>query len=1104
MLGLIYRLLFIMVIEERDLIYDPAAEDKLMRKKEIYNHYYSLARLRRLSGNSSILNERFQDIWISLRNTFRLFEDGNKGKFLEIKPLNGDLFSVNGLGMLEQSELSNKILFEALNTLSWFKTPQGQILPVNYKLLNVEEFGSVYEGLLEYDPVVIKQSGQWSFKLVGGEGRARSGSHYTPEELVQPLIKHSLDYLLQDREALIKKEIEQTGLKGESKRNERESVIQKHLLSLKICDVACGSGHILLSAARRVADRYSSWLEESDQPTPSGVRHAIRHVVRNCIYGVDKNPLAVELCKVALWLEAHNPGEPLSFLDHHIKNGDSIVGLAYRDELENGIPDEAFRTLLGDEKEIASTLLKKNREERKIRLDKKAGVQLTTETIESGVQEFMAEYDAFSRLPENNPKEIDLKAKAYKKFIDGKGFTFLKAMADTQVAQFFISKTETTKENLMTDADFRRILSGYKGLQDRKVTKATVISFEKRFFHWFIEFPEVFQQSGSSLSEKPGFNCILGNPPFLGGLKISTNYGNHYLSYLHYKYSNAKGTCDIVAYFFRRIFSILSLKGFMSLISTNTISQGDTRTGGIENILSEGGGINYAIKSIKWPGVAAVDVSLISIFKGKYNNLNKLLNGKQVNDINSFLDNSSGIQTAQILKTNESKSFIGSNILGEGFILENTDAKSILSNSQNYKNVIFPYLSGDDLNNEPNQIAKRFVINFHNYPLRRFNDDEWNDLIDVDKMEIKQMILVNSFIYYAPPDYEKEVASDFPICIEIIKNKVKPEREKLKDKNPKERWWLYERQRKELYDTINNNGSAFAISRVTKYCIFSKVSLENVYSNATVIFSLKDPLTLFLNSSLHDIWCWKYGSTMGTGTLRYTPSDCFETFAFPPKLSLNQVKKLTHIYEQYYAYRKKLMLKIKLGLTKTYNVFHAKEIQAGIITTTLLNLDKKAIEKQFQKEVWNLWNHLQKTTGTCILEEAIAGIVKLRELHVQMDNAVLEAYDWPDIQLKHDFYEVDYLPENDRIRFTIYPEARKEILKRLLELNHKIFEEEALQGLHKEEIVKKFYEQKGQPVPEEVSKWFGKGKPKPYKKSKSSQQSNEPGEGYGDLFNQNR
>ena len=172
--------------------------------------------------------------------------------------------------------------------------------------------------------------------------------------------------------------------------------------------MACGSGHILLAAARRIALKLAQARSGEDQPAPAPYRRALREVVQHCIYGVDKNPLAVELCKVALWLESHNPGEPLNFLDHRIKCGDAIVGLARREELENGIPDAAFKTLAGDDKEVAKTFRDKNAKERKARADK--GLQLKAEFEQNtaqSVQEAMAEYRSFSQLPESTPEELE-------------------------------------------------------------------------------------------------------------------------------------------------------------------------------------------------------------------------------------------------------------------------------------------------------------------------------------------------------------------------------------------------------------------------------------------------------------------------------------------------------------------------------------------------------------------------------------------------------------------------------------------------------------------------------------------------------------------------
>jgi hypothetical protein len=981
-LRIIYRLLFLFVIEERNLVYADSKTPETRRFSQIYFNHYSLLRLRKLAKKIPPPDaSRHTDLWQGLVSTFSLFEKKEIGEKLGIMSLQGDLFGYNAIQNnhydLHQCSLSNAVLLDIIKSLSYFENENQVLIAVNYGGLDVEEFGSVYEGLLELKLTLNKIEGseKYSCNFDSSNERGKSGSHYTPEELVQPLIKHSLEYLIEDR------------LKPyQEKKATKESTVHS-LLDLKICDVACGSGHILLSAARRVALEIAKVQTEEEQPNPLAIRKAMKDVVKSCIYGVDKNPLAIELCKIALWLEAYNPGEPLNFLDHHIKCGDAIVGLAHRDELENGIPEEAFKTLAIDDKEIAKSYRAKNIKERKEREAKATQLKAEFEkSTESSVQEAMAEYKTFNQLPETTPEEIERKAKAYRKFIDGRGFMFLKAMADTQVAQFFIPKTEANKDMLMTDGDFRLILSGYKGWQDRKVAKASAVAFEQRIFHWFIEFPEVF--------DKGGFDCVLGNPPFLGGQKLSGSFGDAFLESIKYQFAPI-GAVDLVTYFFRRIFTIIKPKGFQSLISTNTIAQGKAREDGLDIILQMGGSINHAVKSTKWPGVAAVEVALVTItkqpWKGKF-----YLGTKEVKTITPYLDDAETLGNPLPLKQNEGKSFQGSIVLGKGFVLEPHEAEGLITKDSRNKEVLFPYLNGDDLNNNPNQSPSRWVINFF--------------------------------------DRTEEKARTYPDCYEIVNRLVKPDRITMKGDRGAEYWWQFLRIRSELYRKIENLEQVLVVPRVTKYPSMTFVDSKAVFHDKVVVLSYEKYWEfLVLQSSLHDEWAKKYSSTLGgLNNLNYSPSDCLETFPFPQ----DRQKELQFetIGEAYHEHRKQLMLGMQLGLTKTYNLFHSNAITAESIN------DK-------DKQVNSLQKHLDKTANTISFDEAIQGILKLRELHVQMDETVLDAYGWKDVELKHDFYEVDYLPENDRVRFTIHPDARKEILKRLLELNHKIHAEEVAAGL---------------------------------------------------------
>ncbi|MCD8741980.1 SAM-dependent methyltransferase, partial [Mucilaginibacter roseus] len=596
----VYRILFLLVIEERNLIYKQDLDDNDKRLKYIYYRFYSIQRLTHLVNKVVYVDPKKIDLWQSLLTTFRLFEDDKYGRKLGIHALGSGIFNPGAIGSIDTTQLNNKIVLEVFKYLVTFENNNKQIVRVNYADLDVEEFGSIYEGLLEFEPIV--ENGYFRFKQ--GSDRSSSGSHYTPEELVKPLINHSLDYIIADK----LKEVNQ----------------EAALLSITVCDVACGSGHILLSAARRIGFELAKVRSNEDQPTPPVLRLAVRDVIRRCIYGVDFNPLAVELCKVALWLEAHDPGEPLNFLDHHIKNGNAIVGIAHYEELQSGIASEAFKALPDDDKSIALAFKKRNEAERMLQVSELYDLKGTDDDLVDVQRTFMQ----FNKLPEQTPEEISAKAKAYSELTNGKKWFRLNQLADLQVAQFFIPKITANKEILTTQSKFKTYL--HTGMQIQDMGKSMAIGAGKRFFHWFLEFPEVFQNGG--------FDCVLGNPPFLGGQKLSGTFGLNFLEYLKYAYRPI-GAVDIVTYFFRRIFSLIKLGGFQSLISTNTIAQGSAREGGLDVICSNEGVINHAVRSMRWPGQAAVEVSLVTIHKGSWNR-DIILDGKKVERITPYLDDS--------------------------------------------------------------------------------------------------------------------------------------------------------------------------------------------------------------------------------------------------------------------------------------------------------------------------------------------------------------------------------------------------------------------------------------------------------------------------------
>jgi len=947
LLRLIYRLLFLLVIEERNLVYPLAPS---VPQRDLYYRYYSLQRLRRLAEQRYLADPRHNDVWLALLACFRLFEDGGPGTKLGIAPLAGDLFGPSAIGPIADCQLDNRTVLECLRSLSLYTNPETkQIIRVSYAALNVEEFGSVYEGLLEYEPAITPVGDRLEFAFQLGDERAATGSHYTPDDLVQPLIKHSLDYLIADKL--------------------KEADPARALLSLRVADIACGSGHILLAAARRIATALAIVRTGEEQPAPTAFRVAVRDVIRECIYGVDLNPLAVELCKVALWLEAHCPGQPLNFLDHHIKCGNAIVGFAHREELDKGIPDEAFTTLPGDDKAVASALRKRNKEARQTRTQQQFTFAPELQQQLTAIRE---RFGALSALPERNPKDIALKKQRYDEFNTSADACLLRQIAAIPVAQFYLPKTEANRAKLITDEEYRAFLGGQRIPQGQATGAAWALAVQKRVFHWFLEFPDI--------ATNGGFDCILGNPPFLGNRDLKSTYGESFLNWVRVAFAPA-GSVDLVTYFYRRAFTLLKPYGYLALIATKTIYQGNAREGGLDQILSAGGSICSAVRTIRWPGKAAVDVAIIAIFKGPWTKI-AYLDGRPVRQITSYLDTSeSTLGDPRALCTNVDKSFQGTIVLGEGFILKPQEAKALIERNPRNGEVVLPFLIGDDINSKPDQSPSQYVINFY--------------------------------------DWSEEKAQTYPDCYQIILERVKPERTRVDDRGNfvlrkplPHRWWIYADKRPKLYTKIAGLKRVLVGVRISKY--LNMILLDNgMVFNDKVIATVFDNYAHFavLQSSLHEIWAWKYCGTLGSTTLIYSPTKCFVTFPFPDGLSRAGSSELNSIGELYHEHRRALMLQLGLGLTKIYNLFHDVNLTSALVARICGNPAKA--------------------------DDGYQSILQLRELHRKLDEAVLATYGWSDLPLGHDFHEIETLPENDRLRYTISPTARKSVLQRLLAENHR-------------------------------------------------------------------
>jgi hypothetical protein len=827
-----------------------------------------------------------------------------------------------------------------------------------------------YAELLRTDPwgyPLVHHSG--AFVVVLGADRRESGTHYTPKSLTEKIVEETLTPIV---------------YRGPDEGAAREDWKPKsadELLDLKICDPAMGSGAFLVQACRWLADRLvEAWsdteatggriddegriraaddaagFEPLSRDTEERAILARRLIAERCLYGVDKNPLAVELAKLSLWLTSLAKGRPFGFLDHNLRSGDSLLGIHDLGQL--------------------------------IELDMKpkgkAQLRLFGRTIRSAIDKALALRSQLRSIPIRDIGDVEAMAA-----LDAQTRTELALpglIADALVGIVLTDDRAVRITSLATMAD--EAAGGDTDVRTRLLRQswADLASdasdgVPRRPLHWPLEFPEVFLRANG------GFDAFVGNPPFLGGQRITGVAGVTYRNWLvEHVAEGRRGSADLVAYFFLRAYLLLREGGNFGLLAVNTIAEGDTRQVGLESMLQTGAVIRAAYPNEPWPGVAAVVTSRVHICKGLWRGT-RTLAGVSVSLISPFLSDREE-WSPQELNENAGVSFIASYILGLGFTLSESEAKNMINTDQRNAEVIFPYLNGKDLNSSPTQNASRYVINFWDWP--------------------------------------EELAKRYEAPYEWVENNVRPERQRTKKdgtyvlrKPLPQRWWQYAEKRPALYHAIGRGDQflshpdgwrpdkvrfdhVLGITRVSKFLNVALIPNNQIFTLDVIIFALNgyDDFCI-LQSNVHEAWTRKQGSTQET-RMRYTPSDCFEKMPLPSHRDAD----LTNIGKAYSELRRKINTERQIGLTSLYNLFHNKKSNVHDIAT-------------------------------------------LRSLHEEMDLAVCRSYGWTDIELSHDFHEVASLQENDRIRFTICEPARLEVLKRLSDLNRERYQKEVEAGLHK-------------------------------------------------------
>ncbi|MBK8013905.1 MAG: hypothetical protein IPK13_21460 [Deltaproteobacteria bacterium] len=736
--------------------------------------------------------------------------------------------------------------------------------------------------------------------LQPGPERRRTSSHYTPRELTEPVVKHTLDPIVARIRA----------------RNGGAEPTSKQLLSLKICDPAMGSGAFLVAACRYLADLVvAAWTREGEAEKLGSTAEdatvmARRLVAQRCLYGVDKNPFAVGLAKLALWLATLSKDEPFTFVDHALRHGDSLVGLGLEQI-------EAFHWAPPADDHDQLTLFRPD------------------------VRDALAEAHKLRRAivdlaGESGPIATRKKELLLKDADDA--LARAKTIADVVVGAFFAGNKDADRKKELG----RRCAEVEQWLASGGEKTKAIADWQAELqrqdvppFHWMLEFPEVFfADREEPLADTGGagvayMDAFIGNPPFLGGGAVSSRFGDAYRDWLLAMHPGSHGNADLSAHFFRRTDTLLGTHGTIGLLATNTIGQGDTRTTALRAFLwppDRAYRIYRAESSKKWPGAANVSYAVVHIAKGALakHQAGANLDGRSVSNINSRLRPKPERSDPVLLRANAELSYLGFKIYGQGFTFDDKTAEAtavaemarLIKADRRNKQRIFPYLGGKEVNDSPTQSPHRYVISFGQMPL--------------------------------------EEAERWPDLLAIVREKVKPERDRLRDNADGRRlkafWWQFGRTRPELAQALAGLGRCLVTSRVTKHLLFSWQPTDRVLNEKLYVFPFEDNARMaVLQSRVHEVWVRLLSSTM-RNDLNYAASDCFETFPFPAT-ALGPTSALERLGEALDAARARIMTAHDHGLTVLYNKLKDPE-------------------------------------------EADPEIVALRALHEAVDRAVIAAYGW--------------------------------------------------------------------------------------------------------------
>ena len=1038
-----------------------AEDEALMPSDAVYEQNYKLSGIyEQLQQNESeypdTMEQRF-GAWAGLMSLCRLVFDGGGPTADYLPARHGQLFDPAVYPWLESPWISDGVVLAVLRNLLIVNGER-----ISYRALDVEQIGSVYEGIMGYAVrripsrcIGLKSKPQGAKKqlttavdldgllaLPGGkrkawleeeagttlppksatalkdasseaellealaprinrdlfdgaqaagglvfqptEERRRSGSHYTPRSLTRPIVEEALRPWLE-------------------RCNHRPTAAQ--ILDLKICDPAMGSGAFLVECCRYLAELLElAWTREGlpNALKPGGHAHgeepliyARRLIAQSCLYGVDKNPFAVNLARLSLWLVSLSKEAPFTFVDHALKCGDSLVGME-RSEIEAALKGASLQR------------------------------ELQIEYLDQVRQQ---EARSFALFHADSRSDADDAQKRQALDELNTSTAYLRTVGDLLVAAFFNGNKPKDREDLKqlylaatlqhSSADelkedlaepLERLSEGEKGIAP---------------IHWQLSFPDVFGR------ENPGFDLLIGNPPYLGGAKIWGSVNERYPDWLRSIHSKSTGKgVDLIAHFFRRAFGLQRNGGVMAFLSTNNVFRSDTREAGLKQIAQKGGIFFSAKRRIPWLGDAGVTTCFIATSKGLRPE-RFLLDNKEVEGINSHLLPSPNEFAPNVLAENTGICFRGADIYGEGFLFWQDspdyegswrEASDIEKGFPEEKAAIRYFIGGKELTSHPRHMPHRKVIDFTGLS-------------------------------------ETDASTRFPNLFAVAEQRVKPGRNKLGGYSVadgrRERWWIYGTATPALNKAKESLENVLAISRTSKYTCFSILPAEYTFGDKlAVICTVNSILSLgLLSSSMHSIWAEFNGATRGD-TLVYSSTDCFGTFPAPitgmwNSACVNEQLLLTatSVSNDFFELRTKALCRHEIGMTTFYNLFH----------------DPKS-------------DH--------------AFCVGARKLQVELDNAFLDLYRWPRVTQERHGFALEYLDFGDDLsidqaeisellsenlffedvdkaveferRWRLltgsdallpwryrWPDAvRDDVLARLLALNAERYAEEVAQGLH--------------------------------------------------------